>query len=254
MKKLSKKKSIFLILVIIATAVAYGGCDNSTVSDSLDNIAVTDSSVESSSEVISGIKLTESNVEEFSSNIRDDGDMDIIAYDGEANIINVPDSVDGKPVIEIRGYFLRSNDNVVEVNIPDTIKEISSEAFEFCYNLEKLTMGKNVEIIGESLCLSDASLKEVTLSESLKEIPVCAFANCISLENITIPDGVTSLCDNAFSGCSSLNEIHIPASVTEIVDGSNSSFDDCANLTIYAPAGSYAEQYAKSNNIPFVAE
>jgi hypothetical protein len=26
------------------------------------------------------------------------------------------------------------------------------------------------------------------------------------------------------------------------------------NTTIYAPAGSYAETYAKENNIPFVAE
>lgn len=254
MQKTSKIKAILLTLVIMATATAYGGCSDSTVGDLSNNNAVTDSFVSFSSKADSSTNLTKSKNEEFSSNIRDDGDMDIIAYDGEANIINVPDSVDGKPVIEIRGYFLRSNDNVVEVNIPDTIKEISSEAFEFCYNLEKLTMGKNIEIIGESLCLSDASLKEVTLSESLKEIPVCAFANCISLENITIPDGVTSLCDNAFSGCSSLNEIHIPASVTEIVDGSNSSFDDCDNLTIYAPAGSYAEQYAKDNNIPFVAE
>lgn len=252
MNKKNKIKSIFLILAIITTAVAYGGCANSTVSNSSDNIEVT--SVDSYSEDSPETKLTESKDEEFSSNIRDDGNMDIIAYNGEANIINVPDSVDGKPVIEIRGYFLRGNENVVEINIPDTISEISSEAFEFCPNLKKLTMGKNVEIIGESLCLDGSSLKEVTLSESLKEIPVCAFANCISLENITIPDGVTSLRDNAFSGCSSLNEVHIPDSVTEIVEGSNSSFDDCDNLTIYAPAGSYAEQYAKKYNIPFVAE
>lgn len=140
MKKSNKIKSIFLILAIITTAVAYGGCANSTVSNSSDNIEVT--SVDSSSEDSPETKLTESKDEEFSSNIRDDGNMDIIAYNGEANIINVPDSVDGKPIIEIRGYFLRGNENVVEINIPDTISEISSEAFEFCPNLEKLTMGK----------------------------------------------------------------------------------------------------------------
>ena len=32
------------------------------------------------------------------------------------------------------------------------------------------------------------------------------------------------------------------------------AFVDCPNLTIHAPAGSYAEQYAKENHIPFVAE
>jgi hypothetical protein len=32
------------------------------------------------------------------------------------------------------------------------------------------------------------------------------------------------------------------------------ALDYCPNLTIHAPAGSYAEAYAKENNIPFVAE
>ena len=32
------------------------------------------------------------------------------------------------------------------------------------------------------------------------------------------------------------------------------AFDNCPRLTIHAPTGSYAEQYAKENNIPFVAK
>lgn len=257
MQKTNKIKAKILTLVIIATAAACVGCSDSTVGDSSNNNAVTDSFVSSSSKADSSTKLTESKDEEFSSNIRDDGNMDIIAYDGGANIINIPDSVDGKPVVEIKGYFLSGRDNVVEINVPDTIMGISEEAFSLCTNLEKLTLGNNVKTIGESLCLSDASLKEITLSESLTEIPFCTFAFCTSLETITIPHGVTTLCENAFSGCSSLKEVHIPDSVTEIAENSNSSysaFDDCDNLTIYAPAGSYAEQYAKDNNIPFVAE
>ena len=48
-----------------------------------------------------------------------------------------------------------------------------------------------------------------------------------------------------------LHRIHIPASVEEIVVY---SWKDDKKLTICAPAGSYAEAYAKENNIPFVAE
>lgn len=255
MKKSNKIKSIFLILAIITTAVAYGGCANSTESDSSDNIEVT--SVVSSSEDSPETKLTESKDEEFSSNILGDGNMEIVAYDGEANIINIPDSVDGKRVIEIRGYFLRGNENVVEINIPDTISEISSEAFEFCTNLEKLTMGRNTKIIGKALCRGDTKLKQVVLSESLVEISHYAFQNCTSLEEITIPDSVTTI-GFAFSGCTALKEIHMTDSVTFIgVPEDNEEcnvFEDSDNLTIYAPAGSYAEQYAKNNNITFVAE
>jgi hypothetical protein len=48
-----------------------------------------------------------------------------------------------------------------------------------------------------------------------------------------------------------LKNIFIPSSVTAI---GAEAFLGCFNVTIHAPVGSYAEQYAKENNIPFVAE
>ena len=55
----------------------------------------------------------------------------------------------------------------------------------------------------------------------------------------------------AFERHSQITDLTIPASVTDI---GWFAFDGCTNMTIHAPAGSYAEQYAKENNIPFVAE
>ena len=68
---------------------------------------------------------------------------------------------------------------------------------------------------------------------------------------IVIQEGVRKIGDYVLFGCVYLTDIVIPASVTEIGTG---AFRDCHKLTIHAPAGSYAEQYAKENNIPFVAE
>ena len=45
-------------------------------------------------------------------------------------------------------------------------------------------------------------------------------------------------------------DVTIPAGVTEI---GSSAFDGCKKLTIHAPAGSAAEQYAKKYKIPFKA-
>ena len=53
----------------------------------------------------------------------------------------------------------------------------------------------------------------------------------------------------AFENCSSLRNINIPNSVTSIGD---TAFDGCTNLKIYCEQGSYAETYAKTNNIPYV--
>ncbi len=46
-------------------------------------------------------------------------------------------------------------------------------------------------------------------------------------------------------------EVVIPEGVTSI---GYSAFYECTNLTIHAPAGSYAEKYAKENKIKFIAE
>ena len=68
---------------------------------------------------------------------------------------------------------------------------------------------------------------------------------------VVIQEGVHKIGDYVLFGCVYLTDIVIPASVTEIGTG---AFRDCRKLTIHAHAGSYAEQYAKENNIPFVAE
>lgn len=72
-----------------------------------------------------------------------------------------------------------------------------------------------------------------------------------SSSRVIIPENVVMIADEAFSNYSSLTDITIPNSVVRIYKG---AFSGCPNLTIHAPAGSYAEQYAKENNIPFMAE
>ena len=68
---------------------------------------------------------------------------------------------------------------------------------------------------------------------------------------VIIEEGVMRIGANAFLGCVFMTDICLPGSVTEI---GAEAFGDCHKLTIHAPAGSYAETYAKEHNIPFVAE
>ena len=56
-----------------------------------------------------------------------------------------------------------------------------------------------------------------------------------------------SIGEAAFKGCTSLTSINIPNSVTNI---GNYVFSGCTNFTIYCEQGSYAETYAKEENIP----
>ena len=67
---------------------------------------------------------------------------------------------------------------------------------------------------------------------------------------VVLQSGIRMIGERAFKGCVYLTDAVIPATVTEI---GQDVFEDCHKLTLHAPAGSYAEQYARKNRIPFEA-
>ena len=101
--------------------------------------------------------------------------------------VAIPDSV----VSMGNATFYRCS--LTEVEIPHSIKYISSSAFALCESLESVVIQNGVETIGSG-----------------------AFLDCNSLTNIIIPDGVKWIYSNAFNGCWDLTSITIPGSVREI--------------------------------------
>lgn len=82
----------------------------------------------------------------------------------------------------------------------------------------------------------------------LKNIGVQAFFKCDALKKVGNLSSVTSINMSAFCGCTSLESIGELRSVTEI---DYYAFENCNNLTLRVLPNSYAENYAKSNNIPY---
>ena len=72
----------------------------------------------------------------------------------------------------------------------------------------------------------NSGLTSVEFESGLTTIPATALKNCKKLEIVIIPESVTSIGNNCFSNSTS-------------------------NLTIYGYSGSFAEQYAADNTIPF---
>lgn len=82
----------------------------------------------------------------------------------------------------------------------------------------------------------------------LTEISEEAFAG-VGAAHIVIPSSVISIGARAFAGCSGLTRIDIPSSVTSIAPD---AFSGSSSAVIYTTAGSYAYQYAVSNNIAYI--
>ncbi|MBP3596604.1 MAG: leucine-rich repeat domain-containing protein [Clostridia bacterium] len=99
--------------------------------------------------------------------------------------------------------------NLLEVQMSDTITEISATAFQQCKNLESVKLSENLIKIGSSAFWNCAKLVNISLPESLERIEEGAFHHCSSLESITIPINVEKIGINAFANCTNVTNLEI---------------------------------------------
>jgi len=118
------------------------------------------------------------------------------------------------------------------IDIPNTVTEIGSAAFQNCASLTNITIPNSVTSLGRNAFQSCLSLENVVILNDLTEIPERAFINCPSLKNINIPDSVISIGRYAFSNCTSLTNITVPNSVTSLEADAFSGCTSLTNITI----------------------
>lgn len=210
---------------------------------------------------------------------------EIRGYKGNETVVEIPSKIDGIPVTQIAEKAFSSYaekkperaevlNSITEVIIPKSITRIGESAFNACQSLKKVIIPPNVISMGSSVFFGCTSLEEVQMPDglllygdktfkycsALKSISVAKsrttittseFSHCISLVDVVIPDHVDEIEGWAFSNCTDLKSVSIHGAVKKI---HKTAFSDCPNLTIHAPAGSYAETYAKENGIPYVAD
>ena len=206
------------------------------------------------------------------------GDKAFNACTGLKEVI-IPDSV-----TQIGGGAFYECSGLVSVSIPDSVEEIGNWAFGTCLSLTDIEVSpenENYMVLDHALVETKTKTlicypcgltdPEYEIPEGITRIGTNAFSFCDNLEHIIIPEGVTEIGEHAFSDCRFLTDISIPQSVERIGDlgfcnckrltdltitdsvteFGRDVFYMCRDLTLTVPEGSYAEQYAKENEIPY---
>ncbi len=154
------------------------------------------------------------------------GGIGIYGYNGNDEIVVLPDTIDDKPVTEKYAFDLGST--IKGIRISDSVKVVDEGAFGLNDSVEIVVFGAGVTKVGPS-----------------------AFQDCVKLHTLVLNDGLTTIDNLAFSGCDALKELEIPDSVTELI---NSPFFGLGeDFTVIGKAGSAAEETAKSNEVSFRA-
>ncbi len=157
----------------------------------------------------------------------------ITGFEGEPSYIEIPRTVEGCRVTEIRDNAFYECGSLKHITLPDTIEKIGHHAFYACSSLESVIIPDSVKEIGMGCFCGCESLSAVTLSEKLTRLPDSCFRSCISLTVFNFNENITEIGDFCFSGCTSLDSVSISNSLKSIGD---CSFYMCGLDSVYIPS------------------
>lgn len=197
-----------------------------------------------------------------------DGTLKLVSYKGTDEVVEILEMIGKAKVSELGDFVLAMNQprikkemkearaRIKSVIIGDFIKKIGASAFEGCEGLEQVSLSQGITELPEKCFSGCKKLKKVILPETMTKISECAFEDCENLVDINIPKELVSIEDWAFRNCRKLADLTIPETVTKIPEnqGWGGPFSGCKKLTLHVKADSFAEKYAKKNEINYVEE
>ncbi len=212
-----------------------------------------------------------SSPEEFEGFRSLDGGWIITGYTGNAELVDVPEWVEGVPVYQLTDRMMFLNQSVVKLVLPRRLDSIGNSAFMQCSSLEEVIFPQRLNFISSYAFSKCAKLREINLPDTLEMISESAFSYCHSLTEVTIPSGVTGVGRYAFAHCEGLTAVTLPDSLTLLDEGLFYAcpklaqviipasvtkirpycFDECPLLVLTVTPGTEGERYAKENGIPF---
>ncbi len=144
-------------------------------------------------------------------------------------------------------YAFTNCTHLSEIKIPDAVKSIGTGAFEGCTSLVTVVLPKELATIEDFLFHNCSSITGITIPDKVASIGNRAFSDCTHLASISIPPSVQAIGWQAFYNCTELSAVMISYTTDNISD---TAFLN-TNVEIWGYAGSYANNFAYRNNIPF---
>ena len=204
----------------------------------------------------------------------------ITGFKGEPAYINIPETIDGCRVTELRDNAFYECPTLRHIDIPETVVKIGHHCFYGCTSLESVTLPESAIDIGMGCFCGCTGLKSAAISSATQKLPESCFRACTSLTNFTVPDSIETIGDFCFSGCTSLKEVSIGSGVNSIGDcafymcnamdslyipSSVKTIGICAagyvptddgaapqkDFTVLGDRNSEAKKYARDNNLSF---
>lgn len=125
------------------------------------------------------------------------------------------------------------NTGIKEVQLPQTMKSLSSSVFSNCKKLIRVVLPSSITTINSNAFNECYNLQEINLPEGITTIGYDAFNNCRSLNEITFPSTLQSIGYDILDGCSSLTSVKCKAIIPPTTNGDFTYGVDLNHCTLY---------------------
>lgn len=161
----------------------------------------------------------------------DSGNVRITRYIGSGGPVDIPATIDGKPVTSIGELAFQQCSGITSINIPNSVTSIQQGAFSNC-----------------------SGLSSITIPSSVTSIENTAFWNCTGLTSITIPSSVTSIGVNVFYNCTGLTDITVDSNNSSFCSESGVLFNKDKTTLIYYPLGKNDSSYTIPDGVTVIEQ
>ena len=180
---LMRKKILFLLTVLLASASSWAAVGDTFTADKL-KYKVTSESPKT---------------------------VELTGYSGtmpKGDLV-IPSMIKGYTVTSIGSGAFGYCSKMTSVSIPESVTSIGANAFFYCASLTSVSLPDEVTTIGSYAFCYCAKMTSVNIPEGVTGIGESAFTGCSTLKEINIPTSVTSIGANAFESCKALKTVNI---------------------------------------------
>ena len=122
--------------------------------------------------------------------------------------VKIPSTLGGAKVASIGTDALKGCDGIVEVTLPENLRNIGTGAFHSCGELVSVTIPQGVTNIGYGSFHSCGKLESVSLPQGLMSIEREVFVFS-KLKKVAIPSSVAKIGSAAFAYCGELEQLNV---------------------------------------------
>ncbi len=130
---------------------------------------------------------------------------------------------EGVEVIESQAFCYC---DLMNINIPKSVKELGNKAFAYSVNLDNYKIPKDIEL-GDDVFYRTKMMDDMVAENGLAIVEGILYDGKLAEGNVVIPDTVTKIAPSAFYNNEKMTSVEIPESVVSIGD---SAFASCKKL------------------------